>query len=229
MLPQLKVYEINYEFIINNYLDVNLWDKTWNLFVYKEHMFQLRLSRIYTQTRRISFEIKKNGYYHTETIDYDINNTSIKILKQQINGAIFRVITDYEESLIRGTVEYNRIQDSMELERERLREIATDFLDNEGVTNDDIREAYIDKFVSNQETGWSKLNIYKNSMKYTILPDLYIVFCKITNDKDRLHTVMKSIGSRGTIKNIMTEVNDFIKELETDEYYNNMSEGLEAI
>ena len=56
-----------------------------------------------------------------------------------------------------------------------------------------------------------------------------LVFCKITNDKDRLHTVMKSIGSRETIKNVMTEVNDFIKELETDEYYNSMSEGLEAI
>ena len=32
MLPTLKVYEIDYSWIISNYLDKELWDKKWNLF-----------------------------------------------------------------------------------------------------------------------------------------------------------------------------------------------------
>ena len=81
MLPQLKVYKIDYSWIIKNYLDVSLWDKSWNLLIYKEHQFQLKLNRIYTQTKRIEFQISKNGYYHTEEITYDMANTSIEILK----------------------------------------------------------------------------------------------------------------------------------------------------
>ena len=32
LMIDLKVYDIDYEFIIKNYTDPKLWDKTWNLF-----------------------------------------------------------------------------------------------------------------------------------------------------------------------------------------------------
>lgn len=229
MLPQLKVYKIDYEFIVKNYLDVSLWDKSWNLLIYKEHQFQLKLNRIYTQTKRIEFQISKNGYYHTEEITYDMANTSIEILKQQINGALFRVIEHYESYLLQQTEEYNAILEARDQERDKLRDIAIDFLDNEGVTNTDIREAYIEKFVDTNEQLFSKTGEYLQNAKYTLLPDLYITFCKIINDKERLHKVMANIGDRLTIKDLMTEVNKFLENMETDEYREEMENELEGI
>ena len=229
MLPQLKVYKIDYSWIIKNYLDVSLWDKSWNLLIYKEHQFQLKLNKIYTQTKRIEFQISKNGYYHTEEITYDMTNTSIDILKQQINGALFRVIEHYECYLLQQTEEYNAILEACDQERDRLRDIATDFLDDEGVTNVDIREAYIDKFIDTNEQLYSKAGEYLQNAKYTLLPDLYITFCKIINDKERLHKVMANIGDRLTIKELMTEVNAFLENMETDEYREEMENELEGI
>ena len=229
MLPQLKVYKIDYDFIVKNYLDVSLWDKSWNLLIYKEHQFQLKLNKIYTQTKRIEFQISRNGYYHTEEITYDMKNTSIDILKQQINGALFRVIEHYECYLLQQTEEYAAILEACDQERDKLRDIAADFLDNEGVTNVDIREAYIDKFVDTNEQLYSKTNEYLQNAKYTLLPDLFITFCKIINDRERLHKVMANIGDRLTIKELMASVNAFLENMETDEYREEMENELEGI
>lgn len=229
MLPQLKIYKIDYDFIISNYLDVSLWNKVWNLFIYKKHLFTLELDKIKTKDKVITFVIRKNNYYDSQYIDYNLNNSNITILKKQINGAIYRLIESYENHLIATTVEYQRIADSRNEERERLREIATDFLNNEGVTNSEIRDAYIEVYIDRNEKVWSMLSNYTYQMKYTIIPDLYITFCKITNDNDRLLTVMKGINNRDKVKEIMDEVNEFIKYLQTDEYNNDMKNELEGI
>ena len=57
MLPELKVYEIDYSFIIKNYLDKNLWKKQWTLFVYKDYVFTLNLYKIDTEDCSIGFKI----------------------------------------------------------------------------------------------------------------------------------------------------------------------------
>ena len=81
MLPTLKVYNIDYEFIIKNYLSPSLWKKIWTLLQYKEHIITLNLYKIMTKDNEIVFEIKYQGFWGTEYITYNINNTSIKILK----------------------------------------------------------------------------------------------------------------------------------------------------
>ena len=229
MLPQLKIYKIDYDFIISNYLDVSLWDKVWNLFVYKEHIFTLELDRIKTKDKVITFLIKKNGYSSYEYIDYNLKNSNITILKKQINGAIYRLIEHYESHLIYESPGYKSILNNKDSERDRLREIAIDFLNNEGVTNSEIRDAYISVYIDKNEKVWSMLNNYQEQMKYTILPDLYITFCKIIKDDSRLLSVMKGINSRDKIKAIMNTVNEFMEYLETDEYYDDMKNELEGI
>ena len=38
-LPIIKNFEIDYSFIIKNYLNPELWHKKWNLFIYKNFVF----------------------------------------------------------------------------------------------------------------------------------------------------------------------------------------------
>lgn len=230
MLPTLKVYNIDYEFIIKNYLSPSLWKKIWTLLQYKEHIITLNLYKIMTKDNEIVFEIKYQGFWGTEYVTYNINNTSIKILKQQINGAMFRIIERYEESLIEETEGYKRIEESKWEERNMLKDIARDFLDREGVTNDEIREVYIDRYVDKNETVYGQLSSYKRVSKYTILTDLFLIFCEITLDKTRMKTIIDANGEHTMrLTLIESEVKEFMERLNTTDYIEEMECELEGL
>ena len=230
MLPTLRIYNIDYEFIIKNYLSPHLWQKIWTLLQYKEHIITLNLYKIMTKDNEIVFEVKYQGFLGTEYVHYNIANTSIKILKQQINGAIFRIIERYEESLIEETPEYKVISDSKWEERQRLKEIASDFLDRNGVTNDEIREVYIDRYIDKNETVYQQLSNYKTASKYTILTDLFLIFCEITEDKTRMKTIVDANAEHAVkLALIESEVKDFMERLDTTEYVEEMECELEGI
>ena len=159
MLPTIKQYNIDYGFLISNYLNKELWKKKWNLFVYKDNIFTLSLYYIMTQQDSITFEIKYNKLeYVTQTITYFFNNTTLKVLKQQINGAIFRLMEAYDERLCRNTKGYKDLCDMYDEEKEELRETAKSYLDECGITQDDIREAY----AYYQEDKWGVIVKFNN-------------------------------------------------------------------
>lgn len=229
MLPDIKVYKIDYDFIIKNYLDVKLWKQVWTLLVYKQHTFTLNLYRINTKDCSVVFEIKKNGIYWGETFEYSLENSNLTILKKQINGCIFRLMETYEMELIVKSHGYKLIESAKWEERDRLRQIASDYLDNNGVSNDRIREAYIDKFVDDNETVYDKLNKYKESAKYTFCTDMFLMFCKITDDKNRLSLVKDANADKMKLGVIESEIDVFLEELSKDEYVEDMSVNLESI
>lgn len=230
MLPTIKQYNIDYDFLISNYLNKELWKKKWNLFVYKDNIFTLSLYYIMTQQDSITFEIKYNKLeYVTQTITYFFNNTTLKVLKQQINGAIFRLMEAYDERLCRNTKGYKDLCDMYDEEKEELRETAKSYLDECGITQEDIREAYIDRYVSdNTRLDIHKAN-YLNGHKYEQLTDIFIVFTKITNDKNRYNTVIERINDREYIKKIEEQLEEFKEYFGTDEYKEEMTDNLIAI
>lgn len=230
MLPELKVYKIDYEFIIKNYLDRNLWKKTWNLFIYRDNIFTLNLYEIDTENNKIRFKIKYNKLeYSYESIAYDVDNTSIKILLQQINGAIFRLMERYEECEIKQSQPYKQAENAILEEREKLREIARGFLDSEGVTNEDIRDVYIEKFVDRNETMYWKREKVLDACRYTVCTDMFIVFCKATKDDVRLGNVEKQNSDKVKLSIINAEISAFLEELDGEDYENEMTGALESV
>ena len=230
MLPTIKQYNIDYSFIISNYLNKDLWKKSWNLFVYKDNVFKLSLYLINTQQDFITFEITYNKLaYATETVSYFLNNTTIKVLKQQINGAIFRLMERYDDNLCRDTMGYKDICDMYSDECSELREIAESYLDECGVSQDDIREAYIDRYVNDN----SRCDVHKSNYlyghKYEQLIDMFIVFTKITDDKNRYNTVVERINDTAYIQKIENDIKEFRDYFETDEYKEEMNDNLLAI
>ena len=51
----IKIYDIDYSFIIKNYLDREMWQKEWTLFVYGDKSFVIYLSSIDTRNNSIYF------------------------------------------------------------------------------------------------------------------------------------------------------------------------------
>lgn len=234
MLPQIKVYNIDYDFIISNYTDQKLWKKEWTLFHFKNYIFTLSLNRINVKENSIEFIIKLSSgldiWNNTATItcDYYIDNMSIDFLKNLIYLKMIKITEWLEERYIESEDKlYLQIRDAREDELQKLREIAENFLDNEGVGNRDIREAYIDKFIDNNEETWSKLVRIKDKMKYSYLTDLYLILATINEDLELKQKIRNS-----EVKNIAdleAEIKEIADKINSEEYAQDMEANLEAI
>ena len=230
-LPALKVWKIDWEFIISNYLDKSLWNKRWHLFQYKDIIIDIWLYKIDCENDTVWFKINmnKSSYWVYETVEYNIKNTSIKILQQQINGAMWRLIKSYEDDLIKDTDGYKQITSYRSEEEDRLREIANKFLDDNGVTNSDIRDAYIDKFVCNNSKLDIMLSSYLSYNRYHHATELMLAFCSATNREDSKKEVLEATKNDLGIASVMKEVNEFMETLDSEEYNDEMYSELEAI
>lgn len=235
----LKVYEIDYSFIIKNYLDKELWHKEWTLFIYKNYVFKISLESIEVKRNAIVFKVESNqessfDWNNYENLDnytiiiHYLDNSNIDVLKKQINGAIFELIERAEKIRIIKSNEYKELEDCKSQEEDRLEEIAKDFLDKEGVTNENIRDAYINDYVSANRTVNNSLIRYKREKIYTVIPDVYLVFTKATNDIARENRVLEKLDYNDA-EAILKQVDEYMAKLETEEYRKELSEDLESI
>lgn len=234
----LKVYDVDYSFIIKNYLNEELWEKEWTIFIYKRFKVMLRLDSINVKTKAIWFEVfiddnsEENTSWTTRvknTFKYTISINDISILKQLLNSTIFGLIKELEEEgYIKNTDKYEQLDEMRREERNRLQQIAEEFLDNEGVKNEDIREAYIDYYIDKNEKVYDIKNDYITEMKYTLLTDFYIAFLDAVNDKDRLEIIKFKIGNV-ELEKIMNQIEEYKKYMETDQFEIDMQGNLEEI
>ena len=227
MLPQVKVYNIDYSFIISNYLDKELWKMKWNLFVYKNNVFTLNLHSIDTKNNKICFEILYNKQnWVKQTIWYDIDNTSIDILKQQINGAIFRLMEEEDSDMCRETDGYYHIKELYNNEDDKLREIAENYLDENEITLDDVRQVYIENYVDSNRKMDTLLSNYVSSHRYRYLTEMMVVFTKITNDTMRFNNIKNAIQDDNRIKEIEDKIKEFDIYFNSEEYEEDMTNEL---
>lgn len=234
-LPQIKTYEIDYQFIIDNYTDPKLWDKVWNLFIFRNYVYTLTLSSIDVKKYEISFEIRLESdldiYNHNKStiIKHNLKNSSIEILKKQINGSMFTLAEWLEKEVIQNSSEYQEVENSKYSERQYLGDIANEFLDDNGVTNSDIREVYVDYYVDRNETIYEKLNDLENKMRYNHLTDLFLILVECSNDESRKELVIQNQNNEENIQKILDEVAEYVQYIETEEWIEEMQEKLEAI
>lgn len=230
----IKVYKIDYDFIIKNYLDRELWKKTWTLFEYRGFVFTLELDSINVKSNTIHFVLRGNytgeeytGGYWTY-VSHNIENSKISILQNQINGSIISLAKDIERAASKKTDGYYEICDAYDNEEEVLRNIANDFLDREGISNSEIRNAYVDYYVNENSKLYYMQDSYINSMQYKIFPELYLTLSQITNRDGLRLDVENSIGSTKTDE-IMKELQEFLEEFESDDYIEEMEGNLDEI
>lgn len=244
-LPVLKIYDIDYSFIIKNYLNPEMWKKTWTLFQYKTFTVTMVLSSIDCIDEKISFKVKvkdsnesrKYNYDYMENFDKDSYNyanyslkvNNIKLLKKEINNKILSAIENLETQAIKGEDKYINLKYSYADEKDILRKIAEDFLDDNNVTNEDIREVYIDAYIDNNTKLEGYLDDLRDELKYTILPDLYLVFAKATEDEEIIKKIEKRISEVNDIEEINQEIEEYLKYMETEEFQEEKYDELEEI
>lgn len=233
----IKKYEVDYSFIIRNYLSPKMWEKVWTLFLYKNFRFTLQINSILVySTVKITFRINlDNGDFKDfEFADYDVDHPNLNVLKRQIDGAIKRLIHNYENYLIVSTTEYRELREKADEEKEKLRDIASDFLDDNGITLSDIRDAYIDKFVDDNWKGYTYLSAYVDNMAYKLATDLWLIYAKSTNNSSLEEDIKDSLSDT-EYQNKLNEIQDYINMMKDDssdayvDYFYDAQNNLQSI
>ena len=235
MLPAIKVWKMDYSFIIKNYLNPALWQKTWTLFEYKDFVITIKLTKIETENMRIVFRLnlrdnsRPNTWGDQEDVSYSLKGSSIKFLIKNINGAIFRMISYHERNhVLEDLPVYIDAKQQGDIEIEKLTVLASEFLDDEGVTNEEIREAYIDKYVDDNKQNDKYIQRLRSAYEYHLLTDFYLVFAESIGDDAKYQTVMDKL-EENEIENVLKEINQYKTYIETDDYQEEMKGLLEAI
>ena len=229
-----KVYDVDYSFIVKNYLSPDVWEKEWTLYIYKDIEFSLQLYQIDCQDSAIWFEIRiknKNiGYTNSSSIKYNIKNSNITVLKKQINGGIFELMRSYEKYVIVQSEGYIHLCELYEDEDDNLTKLAEEFLDSNCVSNREIRDVYIDNYVSNHRKRYTAESNYKSAHEYLMLPDYFLTFTKVVDDKSRYESCYAKISKNldmNVIEQLMNEAQEVYEF--SEEYADDLRTELEAI
>ncbi|RGT69251.1 hypothetical protein DWX17_07470 [[Clostridium] innocuum] len=235
MLPAIKVWKMDYSFIVKNYLNPALWQKTWTLFEYKDFVITIKLTKIETENMRIVFRLnlrdnsRPNTWGDQEDVSYSLKCSSIKFLIKSINGAIFRMISYHERNhVLEDLPVYIDAKQQGDIEIEKLTVLASEFLDDEGVTNEEIREAYIDKYVDDNKQNDEYIQRLRSAYEYHLLTDFYLVFAESIGDDAKYQTVMDRL-EENEIENVLKEISQYKTYIETDDYQEEMKGLLEEI
>ena len=231
-LPIIKVFKIDYSFLMKNYLNPELWKKEWTLFAYKTFTITLQIYSIKTKEEKITFlitvynhDINSNGIDNkcTNYIECSLKLEALTFLKRQINSCIFNTICSMEKMyFILETDECRELLDKKYEERSRLRQYAEEFLDECGVTSYACREAYIEAYVDENEQVVNLIEDYISAKAYTMLPDLFLTFLSTLEDDPKKEIRTKeiefAIGSE-YYKDVMERIQEFKLEFEDEENF----------
>ena len=244
-LPAIKVYDIDYSFIIKNYLNPEMWQKTWTLFQYKTFVVTLQLTYINCQDEKITLRvrIKDNSNTHKyayswgrnsdkeayDEVYYSLKVNDLKFLKTSVESSVFRAIEKLEEYNIIASEDYLNLQEMYSNEQDVLRRIAEEFLDANDVSNEDIRDAYIETYVSNNTKLDSYITRIEEKNQYLIFPDLYLVFANATNNDKTIKKWEQILEENNDIEELKTTIQEYIDYMESEEFEDDMSSNLEEI
>lgn len=226
-----KIYEIDYDFIIKNYLDQSQWNKTWTLLVYKQFTFTLIMTSIDVQNNAVCFQLKLTHPSYitkTDSICYHIDKSNIDMLKKSIEGTILRLIKCMEETAIVNLEEYKSIYEKMEVEREKLINIAKDYLDDCEITNKNIIYSYSENFMNDNEEIWNLRLDFYNSKRYTVFTDLYLTYADIYNNEGLRHHVNNALSSTDSLE-IVSDINSYFATVGSDSWIEAIKKRLEKI
>lgn len=235
----IKKWNMDWGFLIKNYLNPEMWEKVWTLFQYKEYKVTINIYSILTKSEQISFEVRthyvtKNGYstYKEETVYCSLKIEDVSFLKRKINSAIFKTIISVEkESMIEQSDEYNLLFNLKQKEYDRLFNIATKFLDSNNISSESIRDAYTDAYIDEYSNVPSMMSSYIDSKRYTMLTDFYLIWLDSIDSEykeNRIEDIKNNLTSE-EYDNVMKEVKEYEEYMETDDYEDEMSSKLEEV
>lgn len=245
-----KLVYLDLKTIMENYRKPEFWEKDWLIFKSKELEITWSITSIDVLSNTIkscicfraghitrggkkfwfpsAFTSKHDWYYETVCRPIPIENSDYtqEAFDRNILNTILSSIRYLEMEFARDTYEYKKALELEDEQRERLEEIAEEFLDEKGVSNESIRDAYIEKYVDDNKENYRD-KVLENS-RFRFFKTAYLHVCSwFGNDKafEEHKTLLKKFITKKQIFKILEKT----KEMQSDEWVEEMKDQLEDI
>lgn len=241
-----QVVKLDLQTILANYKDPKFWSKKWTIIDTKQVKIIWYISYINCAENKINSVLKvsnKNikkgnkdlnhaGYWFNESVDVPaipINNPEYteKHFENAILGKVLELLGDIERHCTYEYAEYKEAEHLQQEMKDKLREIAEEFLDDNNVTNEAIRDAYISKYVSDNYDASGITSKIIERYHYKIIPTVYLYVYAWFNRQEEFEKFEdEKLGRRISTR---MEIWRRVKEIQTDEWVNSMKEQLSGI
>lgn len=222
-----KVTKLDLNFILDNCFRPSLWDKVWTIFSYDGYKITFELNSINTKSKSVGYVVKlysPNKTWAAQSSTGDMNfqkeHRNLEVIEKGLNGKILRWLIEWQErELIRKTTAYKEAYEYENQLENIAEQKAKDLLDKLGITNEDIRDAYIDSQKSKHSTSQFTDMVFK-TYKGTKLSKLYMSYCLFTRDKENYDKYKKIAKLNGfKIGDTRKEIKEQLDKIEYGEMY----------
>lgn len=232
-----KLVYIDYKELLENYKNPEFWGKRWTIYDYGNIKVELAINAINCQANEIVMGLaviykgnkKRNyethsltyidgyysnsGYYGTFAVPIDHPEYSNEIFNNKVYGKVKGIINDIEICLIREFPNYKKEEMRLADLEETWEDVANDWLDEKGVEDDDIREAYISSYirVCEEKTEDYRGEIVSQNFEKVLVKELLLFasFNKKENDVKKYSEILaKSKVSKSSIKTWLQKQKD---------------------
>lgn len=239
-----QVVKLDLQTILANYKDPEFWSKKWTIIDTKQIKIIWYISYINCEDNKINSTLKvvnkniKKGTLNlsdswwSESVSVasiPINNPEYteKHFENAILGKVLELLSDVERHCTYEYAEYKEAERLQEEMKDKLREIASDFLDENNVTNEAIRDAYIEKYVNDNYNVEEITSKVVQRYRYKIIPNVYLyVYAWFNRQEEFEKFEAEKLGRRISTR---MEIWRKVQEMQTEEWVNGMKEQLRGI
>lgn len=239
-----QVVRLDLDFILDNFTNKKLWEKTWTIFEYDGVSVTIKLDSILIKRKQVDFRIDidlgdyferhynikcySSDYYYL-SIPYTKEHRNVDLFKKQILNKIIFGYNSLETFLLYKTPIVQEAIDADDEFDEKLRDIANEFLDNLNINNESVREAYIEKYVDNADKPnftskmlkqYRDTKIYKLALMTALFFDVESVINEYSN-------IAKLNGFK--VGALRKEAKQLLEKLEDDEFIEELKGNLESV
>ena len=158
-----KLFKLNFKELVDNATNKAYWTKKWEIFSYDNMSVEFYLESISIVQNKLYGRVKLNGgkfetwrkIESTITIPLQEDNFNKIALEKELVGKINSIFLEQGCTDLKQTEKYRMLEDLESEFKDRLKEIAENFLDENNIDNDTIRDVYIDDYISNNEKDYT--------------------------------------------------------------------------
>lgn len=239
-----KIEKLDLEFILDNFLSPKLWEKNWQIFEWSGVVVTLSITNIDIKNGTISLRthVDLQGYFRKRKIDiwswtdynsveipYKLEHRNIELFENQIFNSVVRGMETVEYRIIINSDDYENASHSEYVYKKGLEKVANEFLDDENVKHEAVREAYIKKYVDDADipniTG-EIVDLYRHTFVGKILVMLALFFDN-KKGKEKFNRYIKQNNLK--LSALRKEVKRLQDLVETEEFEKKQKERLVAI
>ena len=212
-----RLYKININTILKNYLNKEFWKKQWTVYEYDGLTVKLSIREIDVRNNAVVLRVTRNGALWGSTFDVNIDNHNEVVFTKRLISAIKDQIKYHEHETIVASEGYNQAVQWDESTDEKNRLEAEMMLDEENITNGDVRYAFVDRYISVNRS--SHASEYRDYYEMRTLPHLYLMLAYLyeTQNKESSNAIIATVAGRAGGKSMKAYTNEIKRALQAME------------